>query len=321
MTLGQLLAFAAFLGYLYPPLRSLGELSLTVTTATAGAERLLEILDADLSVTDPAPGRAAELRHVRGMVEFDRVAFGYPGAVEQTLTGFSLAVHPGEFTVITGPSGAGKSTLSKLLLRFYDPTEGEIRLDGVPLRTLPISRLREIVTLLPQETLILHDTIRENIACGRPDATDLEIIQVAREAAAHDFIVALPDGYDTRIDRHTAQLSGGQLQRIAIARAMLRDAPVLVLDEPTTGLDALAAHRVVGPLRKLMSGRTTIMITHDLNLAPHADRVLVLDQGRLVEAGTHRELLAQNGLYGQLHAAQTGVEPVLPVQFVAVEGA
>jgi ATP-binding cassette subfamily B protein len=320
MTLGQLLAFAAFLGYLYPPLRSLGELSLTVTTATAGAERLLEILDADLAVTDPPPGRAAELRHVRGMVEFDRVAFGYPGAEERTLTGFSLTVHPGEFTVITGPSGAGKSTLSKLLLRFYDPTEGEVRLDGVPLRTLPISRLREIVTLLPQETLILHDTIRENIACGRPDATDLEIIQAAREAAAHDFIVALPDGYDTRIDQHTAQLSGGQLQRIAIARAMLRDAPVLVLDEPTTGLDALAAHRVVGPLRKLMSGRTTIMITHDLNLAPHADRVLVLDQGRLVETGTHRELLAQNGLYGQLHAAQTGVEPVLPVQFAAVEG-
>jgi ATP-binding cassette subfamily B protein len=282
---------------------------------------LLEILDADISVTDPPAHRAAELRHVRGRVEFDRVDFGYPGAGEQTLTGFSLTVHPGEFTVVTGPSGAGKSTLSKLLLRFYDPTEGEIRLDGVPLRTLPVSRLREIVTLLPQQTLILHDTIRENIACGRPGATDQEIIQAATEAAAHDFIIALPNGYDTRIEQHTAQLSGGQLQRIAIARAMLRDAPVLVLDEPTTGLDALAAHRVIGPLRKLMSGRTTIMITHDLNLAPHADRVLVLDQGRLVEAGTHRELLAQKGLYEQLHAAQTGVEPLLPVPFAAAEGA
>jgi len=156
----------------------------------------------------------------------------------------------------------------------------------------------------------------------RPLSGALSAVQAAREAAAHDFIIALPDGYDTQIDQHTAQLSGGQLQRIAIARAMLRDAPVLVLDEPTTGLDALAAQRVIGPLRKLMSGRTTIMITHDLNLAPHADRVLVLDQGRLVETGTHRELLSQHGLYGQLHAAQNGVEPVLAVPgFSVAEGA
>jgi ATP-binding cassette subfamily B protein len=167
-----------------------------------------------------------------------------------------------------------------------------------------VDHLRENVTLLPQKTLILHDTIRENIACGRPGATDEEIESAARDAQAHEFIAALPQGYDTQIDQHTARLSGGQLQRIAIARAMLRDSPVLVLDEPTTGLDALAARRVVKPLRRLMAGRTTIMITHDLNLAPDADRILVLDHGRLVEVGTHQQLLAYGGTYAHLHQSQ-----------------
>ncbi len=210
MTLGQLLAFAAFLGYLYPPVRDLGQLGLTVTTATAGAER-----------------------------------------------------------------------------------------------HLPLARLRAQVALLPQETLILHDTIRENIGCGRPGASDEEIVGAARAADADAFIRALPDGYETRIDPHSARLSGGQLQRLAIARAMLRDAPVLVLDEPTTGLDALAARRVVTPLRRLMRGRTTLMITHDLNLAPDADRILVLDGGRIVETGRHEELLSRpGGAYARLHRSQ-----------------
>ena len=304
MTIGQLLAFAAFLGYLYPPIRNLGQLGLTLTAATAGAERLLEILDAEPAVRDPAPGAGVAPWRVHGTVEFDRVAFRYPGAERPTLAGVSLTARPGEFVLITGASGAGKSTVSKLLLRFYDPGEGYVRLDGVPLHAVPLTFLRDHVTLLPQETLILHDTIRENIACGRPDASDHDVVRAARDAAADEFIRALPDGYDTRIDPHTAQLSGGQLQRIAIARAMLRNAPVLVLDEPTTGLDALAARRVVRPLRRLMSGRTTIMITHDLNLAPDADRILVLDHGRLVETGTHRELLALNGAYARLHGSQ-----------------
>jgi ATP-binding cassette subfamily B protein len=276
MTLGTLLAFAAFLGYIYPPLRGLGELGLTVTAATAAAERLMELLDTPPGVTDSAEQETPD-RPIKGLVEFDQVSFGYPAAAEPTLTGFSLTVEAGEFVLITGPSGAGKSTIAKLLLRFYDPAEGQLRLDGMPLTTLPLEFLRENVTLLPQQTLILHATIRENIACGRPGAAEEEIIDAAEAAAAHDFVTELPDGYDTHIAPHTAQLSGGQLQRIAIARAMLRDAPVLVLDEPTTGLDALAAHRVIGPLRNLMTGRTTIMVTHDLSLAPYADRVLQLD--------------------------------------------
>ncbi|KUN80172.1 ABC transporter ATP-binding protein [Streptomyces griseoruber] len=303
MTLGQLLAFAAFLGYLYPPVRGLAQLGLTITAATAGAERLIEILDVRPSVTDPRrvadpPGRPD------GTVEVRDVSFRYPGADRQALEGLSFSVHPGELVIITGPSGAGKSTVSKLLLRFYDPDAGEVLLDGVPVRDFPLARLREYLTLLPQETLVLHDTVRANIACGRPGASDQAIEEAARAADAHDFVVRLPEGYDTKIDPGSARLSGGQLQRLAIARAILRDAPVLVLDEPTTGLDAMAARRIVKPLRRLMAGRTTIMITHDLNLAPDADRILVVDQGRIVETGRHEELLAWGGAYARLHRSQ-----------------
>lgn len=175
-----------------------------------------------------------------------------------------------------------------------------------PLTDVPLEFLRENVALLPQETLILNGTIRENIECGRPGASDEEIERAARAAAAHDFVAGLPEGYDTHIAPGTAALSGGQLKRIAIARAMLRPAPVLLLDEPTAGLDSVAARQVVGPLRRLMSGRTTIMITHDLSLAPEADRILVVDDGRLVEAGTHTKLVARGGAYARLAGPTPG---------------
>ncbi|KUM82660.1 MULTISPECIES: ABC transporter ATP-binding protein, partial [Streptomyces] len=298
MTLGQLLAFAAFIGYLYPPVRNLGQLGLTLTAATAGAQRLNEILDAEPSVGDPAEPVPAWPVH--GWVGFHGVRFRYPTGHRDSLTDVSFSAAPGELVIVTGPSGAGKSTLSKLLTRFYDPCAGVITLDGVPLTHLGLEFLREQIALLPQETLILNGTIRENIGTGRPGASDAEIEQAARAAAAHDFVTALPEGYDTEIAPGTAALSGGQLKRITIARAMLRAAPVLVLDEPTAGLDSVAARQVVQPLRRLVSGRTTIMITHDLSLAPDADRILVVDGGRLVEAGTHAELVARRGAYARL---------------------
>ncbi|AXK37747.1 ABC transporter ATP-binding protein [Streptomyces armeniacus] len=338
MTLGQLLSFAAFLGYLFPPIRQLGQLGLVVTAATAGAERLLEILAAKPAVTDP-PGAGRPPHGIRGVVEFDRVSFRYPGPdgssdeavrapgldrapgpgpspdrAPYALRDVSFTARPGELILLTGPSGAGKSTVSKLLPRFYDPAAGDIRLDGIRLDALPLEFLRERVTLLPQETLVLHGTIRENIACGRPGgtATDDEIRRAARDAAAHDFIAALPDGYATHIAPGTAQLSGGQLQRIAIARALLRDSPVLVLDEPTAGLDAVAARQVIAPLRHLMHGRTTLLITHDLHVAPDADRILVLDGGRLVESGRHAELLARGGTYARLYGDGAGRRLAVP---------
>lgn len=315
MTLGQLLAFAALLSYLYPPIRSLAQLGLLVTAATAGAERLIEVLDARPAVSDPpGPARTGTGRP-DGNVEVRAVSFRYPGADSTALDALSFTVRPGELVIVTGPSGAGKSTLSKLLLRFYDPDSGAVLLDGTPLTDFPLDRLREYIALLPQETLVLHDTVRANIACGRPGASDHAIEEAARTADAHDFVTALPDGYDTRVDPNSARLSGGQLQRLAIARAVLRDAPVLVLDEPTTGLDAIAARRIVEPLRRLMAGRTTIVITHDLDLAPDADRILVIDQGRVVETGRHAELLALGGAYAHLHSSrrETSTDPAGPL--------
>ncbi|MFE5089501.1 ABC transporter ATP-binding protein [Streptomyces sp. NPDC056638] len=301
MTLGQLLAFAAFIGYLYPPIRSLGQLGLTATAATAGAERLLEILDAEPAVTDPAAAVPAPPRkRALGEVEARQVFFHYPGSSEPVLRDLSFTASPGELLVVTGPSGAGKSTLAALLLRFYDPDAGSVRLDGVSVDQLPLTYLRQNVTLLPQDTLVLHDTIEANIGCGRTDASHRDVVEAAKSADAHGFIRTLPEGYDTVIATGTSRLSGGQLQRIAIARAMLRDAPVLLLDEPTTGLDRMAAQRILAPLRRLAEGRTTIVITHDLALAANADRILVLDEGRLVESGTHTQLLGRRGLYATL---------------------
>jgi ABC-type multidrug transport system fused ATPase/permease subunit len=227
--------------------------------------------------------------------------FRYPGHEHLALEGFSLTVGRGESIAVVGASGAGKSTLVKLLLRFYDPTAGRITLDGHDLRELRLSDLRRNVAVVLQETLVFDGTIRENIAFGKPDATDAEIVAAAIAADAHSFVVTLPDGYDTQVGQRGRRLSGGQRQRLAIARAMVRDAPVLILDEPTTGLDGESKDRLLGPLRRLCANRTTVIISHDLLTVREVDRVAVLEGGRVVEQGAPEELLARGGAYARLH--------------------
>ncbi|MER5184134.1 ABC transporter ATP-binding protein [Streptomyces sp. NPDC002896] len=314
LTLGGLLVFLALLSRLYSPIRDLSHLTNTFYAASASAERIIELLDQRPQVTEAAHAR--RIGHARGDVEFDGVSFRYPGTSRWALSGVSFHVAPGGTLALVGASGAGKSTVAKLQLRFYDPNEGAVRLDGADLRDLHLSELRENVAVVLQETLVFHGTVRENIAYGRPDATEADIVAAARAADAHGFIQLLPDGYDTVVGQRGRTLSGGQRQRLAIARAMIRDAPVLLLDEPTTGLDAQSGRRIMEPLRRLMAGRTTIVISHNLLTVRDATWIVVLDRGRVVECGTHEALVLHGGAYARLHRLHqiTGPMPAGPSQ-------
>jgi ATP-binding cassette subfamily B protein len=308
LTPGGVLAFTAYLGYLYPPLRQLGYLTIMVNEATASSDRIAELLIAKPTVINYP--HAKVLAHAQGEITVERVSYGYPGAERPALTDLSFTVRRGQLVLITGASGAGKSTITKLLLRFADPSAGSIRLDGFDLREITTESLREQVTLLLQQTQVFRGTVRDNIAYGRPMASDAEIVAAAIAADSHEFISALPEGYQTVLDSAGERLSGGQRQRLAIARAIVRDTPVLVLDEPTAGLDALAAQRVVEPLSRLANGKTTILISHDLSLAPAADHILLLDHGRLVESGRHEDLLAADGPYAKQYAQHRAEAPI-----------
>lgn len=306
LTVGGLLVFIAYLSQLYLPLRQLAVYYNTIAGATAGAERVIEFFEHRPTIVDRPD--AAPFTAVRGEVEFDSVSFCYPGADKNAVQDVSLRVEPGETVALVGRSGAGKTTLTKLLLRFYEVDAGAVRIDGHDVRDLQVNSLRDNIAILMQETLIFEGTIRENIRYGRPGASDEQVIQAARAADAHDFILSLPEGYDTLVGQKGRRLSGGQRQRIAIARAMIREATILILDEPTTGLDAESSQRIIEPLEKLMSGRTTIVISHSLITARRADRVVVLDQGRIVEEGAPDALAAEDGLFSRLlRANELGV--------------
>jgi ABC-type multidrug transport system fused ATPase/permease subunit len=299
LTLGGLLAFLAYLAQLYRPVRDLSRLGQTVFEATAGAERVIELLATEPRVVD-APG-ARPLTRVYGRLELERVTYTYPGSERPALDGVSLVVEPGRCVALVGASGAGKSTLAKLALRFVDPDAGAVRLDGHDLRDITLRSLREHVAVLLQDAPLFDGTVRENVAYGRPSAGESEVQAALDVAAASGLADELPGGLDTRVGQRGRALSGGQRRRVAMARALLRNAAVLVLDEPSAGLDAEASRRLLEPLRRLMRDRATLLITHDLALAAAADEIVVLDGGRAVERGAPAALRAGGGVWARLH--------------------
>ncbi|MBV8993975.1 MAG: ABC transporter ATP-binding protein [Pseudonocardiales bacterium] len=307
ITLGGLLAFLVFLSQLYGPVQGLGALSTSLFAAAAAAERIIELLDEQPSVT--APQYPIPIGRACGQLRLEQVGFTYPHTQTDVLKHVSFTVQSGQTTAIVGASGAGKTTLLKLLLRFYDPTTGRITLDGHDLRELDPEELRANIAIVLQETLLLDGTIADNIRAGRPEATEDELVTAAKAADAHEFIAALPEGYQTRVGQRGRLLSGGQRQRIAIARAMIRDAPILLLDEPTTSLDADAAQRILTPLRRLMTGRTTIIISHNLLTVTDADQIIYIEHGRITETGTHDQLLTNSNQYAHLYHLHHPAEP------------
>jgi ATP-binding cassette, subfamily B, bacterial len=306
LTLGSLLVFLSYLATLQHEMGVFTGIYRALQGAGASIDRVMEVLDAQPEVAD-APG-ARPLPAVAGHVRIEGVTFGYE-TDRPVLRDVTLEARPGEVVALVGATGAGKSTLVGLVPRFNDPWSGRVSIDGHDLREVQVRSVREQVALVLQEPFLFPLTIAENIAYGRPDATREEIEAAARAANAHAFISRLPDGYDSLVGERGATLSGGERQRVSIARALLKDAPILILDEPTSALDAETEALLLEALERLMAGRTTLIIAHRLSTIRNADRIVVLRDGQVAEQGTHAELLARNGVYARLHALQAGRAP------------
>jgi ATP-binding cassette, subfamily B, bacterial len=298
---GTLYLFIVYLAGMYKPMRDLSKMTDTVSKATIGYERIQEILEIESKVHDlPGARRAPKFK---GKIEFDNVSFGYDEE-HQVLKNLSLKIEPGQVAAIVGPSGTGKSTLVNLIARFYDPVSGTVKIDGGDVRKYTLKSLREQISFVLQEALLFHAPVWKNIAYGKPDAPRREIMRAAEMANAHEFIERMPEGYDTMIGERGVTLSGGQRQRIAIARAILHNTPILILDEPTTGLDAASEQAIMEALNRLMKGKTSIIIAHHLSSISHSDVIFVVKDCELVETGTHEELLAAGKEYAELYKLQ-----------------
>ncbi len=295
------MVFLLYLGKMYKPMRELAKMTDTVSKAAVGFERIREVLETESGVRDLPHARRAT--GFKGKIEFDKVSFGY-NQDQLILKDVSFQIEPGQVAAFVGPTGGGKSTIISLVARFYDPISGAVKIDGTDIRNYTMKSLRQQISFVLQETLLFHAPVWENIAYGRPEANREEIIDAAKLANAHEFIEQMSEGYDTMIGERGVTLSGGQRQRIAIARAVIRNTPILVLDEPTSGLDAASEQAVFEALDHLMEGRTSIVIAHHLATVRRANVIFVVKDNALVERGTHDELLAAGGLYAELYEIQ-----------------
>jgi subfamily B ATP-binding cassette protein MsbA len=302
---GSLVVFIMYLGKMYKPMQELSKMTDTYSKAAVGYERIQEVLDSDGEIEDiPGARRASGFK---GQIEFDKVSFGYePDRL--ILRDVSFKIEPGQVAALVGPTGAGKSTIISLIPRFYDPISGVVKVEGQDIRRFQQKSLRQQMSFVLQETLLFHGTIWYNIAYGKPEASRKEILRAAEMANAKEFIDKLPNGYNTMVGERGVTLSGGQRQRIAIARAIIRNTPILILDEPSSGLDAASEKLVFEALDRLMEGRTSIVIAHRLSTIQRADMIFVVNDGTVVESGKHEELLKTGGLYSELHKIQFRTE-------------
>jgi ATP-binding cassette, subfamily B, putative efflux pump len=302
LTVGTMIAFIAYIDRLYNPLRRLVNSSTTLTQSFASMDRVFEFMDEAYDIVDRKD--AVKCQSIKGEVVFDHVTFSYEKGEPPVLKDITFSVKPGETVALVGMSGGGKSTLVGLIPRFYDVSEGSIRIDGRDIREFQVRSLRDQIGIVLQDSILFSESVKENILIGKPDATDEEVVEAAKAANAHDFIMNLPEGYDTKVGERGVKLSGGQKQRIAIARVFLKNPPLLIFDEATSSLDLESEHYIQEALEKLAKNRTTFIVAHRLSTITHADQIIVIENGEIVEKGTHQQLIAKKGVYYNLYQVQ-----------------